>query len=155
MEQIGSLILAHIVDIVFAIIIAGFGFFFKRYIELEQKHHAEEQVKFYSKLQEDISKQLEDSKKESKKDDAELQGQINIVKDEMTHLKKGLLSVQGKEFKAECRRVLDENHILTLDEFEQLEEDHAAYNGLGGNHKGDSLFELVKKKAESTLTKID
>ena len=38
------------------------------------------------------------------------------------------------------------------DEWEEIDADHEAYNGLGGNHKGDHLYELVKKKAENTLT---
>ena len=32
------------------------------------------------------------------------------------------------------------------------EELYKLHNGLGGNHKGDHLYELVKKKAENTLT---
>jgi len=70
----------------------------------------------------------------------------------MSHLKAGLLSMQGKEFKAECRKLLDENHQITLDEWEELDADHEAYNGLGGNHRGDQLFEMVKKKAENIFT---
>ena len=42
-----------------------------------------------------------------------------------------------------------EDHIITLDEWEELDIDHTAYNGLGGNHKGDHLFSLVKKKVEA------
>ena len=54
--------------------------------------------------------------------------------------------MQGKNFKSDCRRLLDENHEITLDEWEEIDADHEAYNGLGGNHRGDELFELVKKK---------
>lgn len=60
--------------------------------------------------------------------------------------------MQGKNFKSDCRRLLDENHEITLDEWEEIDADHEAYNGLGGNHRGDELFELVKKKVENTIT---
>lgn len=143
------------IEFLFGLIVAGMGIFFKRYISLEQKVRGEAQKEFYAKLQDDISKEFKESTKKSEEDDKQLQEQIDVVKDEMNCLKRGLLSMQGKEFRAECARVLAEDHILTLDEYEQLEEDHAAYNGLGGNHKGDSLFELVKEKAKNTLTKVD
>lgn len=89
---------------------------------------------------------------ESKEDDKILQDQITGVSKEMKSLKAGILSIQGREFKANCRRLLDENHEITLDEWEELDSDHEVYNGLGGNHKGDQLYELVKKKAEKILT---
>ena len=42
--------------------------------------------------------------------------------------------------------------IILPEEYEQLESDHVAYNGLGGNHKGDSLFEQVTAKYFAQLT---
>lgn len=91
-------------------------------------------------------------KDESKADDAYLQGQISEVSNELGFLKAGLLSIQGKEFRENCRELLADDHEITLDEWEEIDADHEAYNGLGGNHKGDHLYELVKKKAERTLT---
>ena len=89
---------------------------------------------------------------ESKADDEVLQNQISNLSDEMRSLKKGLLSIQGKEFRANCRKLLEDGHEITLDEWEEIDADHEAYNGLGGNHKGDQLYGLVKKKAEKILT---
>ena len=43
-------------------------------------------------------------------------------------------------------------HTISLDEWEEIDADHEAYNRLGGNHKGDELFRLVKEKALKTLT---
>lgn len=143
------------IEFLFGLVVAGGGLFFKRYIKLEQQERAAAQKEFYIQLRKDISNEFQESVQKSKDDDKQLQEQIDVVKDEMNCLKRGLLSMQGKEFRVECARVLAEDHVLTLDEYEQLEEDHAAYNGLGGNHKGDSLFELVKKKAENTLTKVE
>ena len=66
-------------------------------------------------------------------------------------MRSGLLSIQGRDFKRHCRELLDDEHEITLDEWEQIDADHEAYNGLGGNHKGDQLYELVKKKVENNL----
>lgn len=155
MATIASIAAKYWIEFLFGLVVMGMGIFFKRYIRLEQEARTKAQKEFYKQLREDISDEFKESFKKSEEDDTKLQKQIDVVKTEMDCLKRGMLSMQGKEFRAECEKVLAEDHVLTLDEFEQLEEDHAAYNGLGGNHKGDSLFALVKKKAENTLTKVD
>lgn len=105
----------------------------------------------YNNIQNEVDEAMAEGRKESKADDAVLQQQIHTLSDEMGYLKAGLLSLQGKEFRADCRRLLEDGHEITLDEWEEIDADHEAYNGLGGNHKGDSLFELVRKKVEKTL----
>lgn len=74
-----------------------------------------------------------------------LENTLNAVVDNLEIIKSGLLAVQGHEFRNKCRKLLAQDQI-TPDEFEQLESDHLAYNSLGGNHKGDSLFAQVKVK---------
>lgn len=64
----------------------------------------------------------------------------------------GVLSIQGKIFKNECRSLLREGHEITLEEFESLQEDHKAYKALGGNHDGDTLFSMVEKKVTNSIT---
>lgn len=68
-----------------------------------------------------------------------LEDTLTAVVDNLDLIKNGLLAVQGHEFRNKCRRLLTQDTILP-EEYEQLESDHIAYNGLGGNHKGDSLF---------------
>ena len=86
-----------------------------------------------------------------------LEGRANILEDTLTAvvssldaIKGGLLAVQGHEFRSKCRRLLAQDTIKPS-EYEQLESDHDAYNGLGGNHKGDSLFDQVKTKYYAQL----
>lgn len=71
----------------------------------------------------------------------------------MEALNKGLLSIQGDKFKKQCRFLLRHDHIITLEEYEQCIADHDAYNGLGGNHSGDLLFDSVVEKFESHVQK--
>ena len=80
-----------------------------------------------------------------------LEDTLTAVVDNLELIKTGLLAVQGHEFRNKCRKLLKQE-IITPDEYEQLESDHVAYNGLGGNHKGDSLFDQVKAKYYSQLT---
>ena len=119
----------------------------KRYNELI-KQSQDTYIEITTKVQEAMLA----GRDESKADDAYLQGQISEVSNELGFLKAGLLSIQGKEFRENCRKLLADDHEITLDEWEEIDADHEAYNGLGGNHKGDHLYELVKKKAERTLT---
>lgn len=87
----------------------------------------------------------------------DLERRTNILEDTLTAvvgsldiIKEGLLAIQGHEFRNKCRRLLAKDTIL-LDEYEQLESDHMVYNELGGNHKGDSLFDQVKTKYYAQL----
>lgn len=74
-----------------------------------------------------------------------------VMKQQMEDLRAGVLSVQGDAFKAKCREAIHSDEPISLELFEQLERDHNAYNGLGGNHDGDALFDLVRKKFEHQL----
>lgn len=103
----------------------------------------------YNEINIKVDKALEAGREESKADDAVLEKEISAMKKNITALTAGVLSMQGKEFINNCRKLLAEDHIITLDEWEELDIDHTAYNGLGGNHKGDHLFSLVKKKVEA------
>lgn len=77
--------------------------------------------------------------------------QIEQTNENLSVLKQGMLSVQGKEFKEGCRALLDNNHDITLSEFEDISVEHNVYKHLGGNHDGDALFDLVKAKYEKSL----
>lgn len=103
----------------------------------------------YDEINTKVDKALEAGREESKADDAVLEKEIVAVEKNIAALTAGVLSMQGKEFRNNCRKLLAEDHIITLDEWEELDKDHMAYNGLGGNHKGDHLFSLVKKKVEA------
>lgn len=103
----------------------------------------------YNEINTKVDEGLEAGREESKSDDAVLEKEISALEKNITALTAGILSMQGKEFRNNCRKLLAEDHVITLDEWEELDKDHTAYNGLGGNNKGDHLFSLVKKKVEA------
>lgn len=120
-----------------------------KFLEKEHDKMNQNSEDKYNEINTKVDKALEAGREESKADDAVLEKEISAMKKNITALTAGVLSMQGKEFINNCRKLLAEDHIITLDEWEELDIDHTAYNGLGGNHEGDHLFSLVKKKVEA------
>lgn len=134
-------VIKYWVEFTFGLIVTGGGYFVRRYLKMRENEQNRERAKFYDNFKKDIFIKYDEIKKESENGDLELQKQLDL-------LRKGILSLQKKEFFKECQALLEEDHELTLDEYQQCIEDHDAYNGLKGNHRGDSLFALVEEKAK-------
>ena len=134
-------VIKYWVEFAFGLIVTGGGYFIRRYLKMRENEQNIERTKFYDNFKKDIFIKYDEIKKESENGDLELQKQLDL-------LRKGILSLQKKEFFKECQALLEEDHELTLDEYQQCIEDHDAYNGLKGNHRGDSLFALVEEKAK-------
>ena len=134
-------VIKYWVEFAFGLIVTGGGYFVRRYLKMRENEQNRERVKFYDNFKKDIFIKYDEIKKESENGDLEIQKQLDL-------LRKGILSLQKKEFFKECQALLEEDHELTLDEYQQCIEDHDAYNGLKGNHRGDSLFALVEEKAK-------
>ena len=106
-------VLKYWVEFAFGLLVAGGGWFIKRYFDLENMRRKKEQEEFYNKIKKEIDKEHDSSKK----DDVALHTEMNGFTDVLGSLKKGLLSVQGRQFKTDCKRLLSENHIITFDEY--------------------------------------
>ena len=139
-----ELVIKYWVEFLLGLIATALGVVCKKmygmYKSEKQHQKTKEQKEFYKGL-EDLIKQ---NQQVSREVEASLQQELGIVKE-------GLLSIQKKNFKQECKALLQENHEITLQEFENIQEEHNIYKSLGGNHDGDQLFELVSKKAEKNL----
>lgn len=90
--------------------------------------------------------------KEVDKKDAYLESEISDTKKALDSIMKGLLSVQGRQFKKHCRELLEKGHEITTAEYEEIVSDHEAYNGLKGNHEGDALFDAVEVKYKAQIS---
>lgn len=139
-------VIKYWVEFAFGLIVTGGGYFVRKYLKMREEEQNRERTKFYDNFKNDIFAKYDEIKKESEDGDLELQKQLDL-------LRKGILSLQKKEFLNECQALLEEDHELTLDEYQQCIEDHDAYNGLKGNHRGDSLFALVVEKAKHISNK--
>lgn len=60
--------------------------------------------------------------------------------------KQGLLYLYKKNFLEDCERLLESEHIITHDEYEDICQAHKHYKDLGGNHQGDILFKAIEEK---------
>lgn len=73
------------------------------------------------------------------------------IHEEIDSIKNGVLAIEGRAFKEDCRKLLEPGHIITLAEYEALQAEHEVYNGLGGNHEGDGLFSMAEAKYRNGL----
>lgn len=136
------------------------GLFLRHYYKLyknEQKNAKDKMLETVQTLitnaNQAVLTKMEENQEESKLGREELNNKIFALNDNLGTLKKGLLTLHGKEFKSECRELLDPDHIITYEEFESILREHTVYNSLGGNSDGDELFKLVEKKYQSSIIK--
>ena len=134
------------------------GYFYKLYKKEKQSKKDETEERFISEVKElindnnkSILKLVRDEEVASAKADAQMEDQMTKIQSDLAILTEGMLSIQGKQFKDECRMLLKEEHVITLQEFENITNEHRIYNILNGNHEGDSLYSLVKVKYEAGL----
>ena len=146
----------------FSLIIAGLTalnkYFYNLYKKEKLHQKTEEQKNFYQELKNAITAEravtqdcLDVNRQKSIECDQILDQKVSNLKEKIDTLQDGILSIQGRDFKSDCRSLLHPDHEITLDEYEQIIEDHEVYNNLGGNHKGDELFDLVAHKFDAGL----
>lgn len=134
-------ILQYWIEFLFGLVVTAGSFIIKRVLKSYKRERAEEKKEFLKEIQKEIKSEF--TGRDQK--DNEFQGEIKA-------LKNGLLSIQGRTFKANCKKLLEESHEITLEEYEEITKDHDAYNSLGGNHNGDQLYRLVRQKVENSWT---
>lgn len=134
------------------------GYFYSLYKKEKGRKKDETEERFLTEVKElindnnkSILKVVRDEEIASAKADAQMEGQMTKIQSDLAILTEGMLSIQGKQFKDECRMLLKEDHVITLQEFENITNEHRIYNTLKGNHEGDSLYSLVKVKYEAGL----
>lgn len=150
-------ILKYWVEVVFGLIVSGLSFACRRYWKLwraEQKHQkTEEQEAFYNGILEKIDERFEEMNNRITALDEKMEQQINEVHKEVQSsdaqqkiLKEGLLSVQGNNFKRQCKALLEPTHKISETEWLQHQIDFEAYERLGGNDNGHDLHNAVAHK---------
>ena len=115
-----------------------------RNINEKFKEQNEGMQKQMSECYSNLIEVVKESDEKSMEEDKVIHHEIDIIKD-------GMLSVEGRAFRNECKRLLEDDHIITLNEYLAVVNEHGVYNNLGGNHEGDLLFSAVKAKYEKSL----
>lgn len=139
-------ILKYWVEVMFGLVVSGLSFACRRYWKLwraEQQHQkTEEQEAFYNGILEKIDERFE--KMEQKIN--EVRKDVQASDAEQKILKEGLLSVQGSNFKRQCKALLEPTHKISETEWLQHQIDFEAYERLGGNDDGHDLHNAVAHK---------
>lgn len=153
--MIASFIVKYWLEVIFGLIATGAGFAAKKFYSLwkkEQEHIKEdEESALKNSINKEVLDMIQDHKEKSYKRHEELQKQVNGLETELDILREGILCIQGKDFKMDCRKLLEPEHAITQDEWDMISSEHGIYNSLGGNHDGDRLYEDVEVKYHNNL----
>ena len=139
-------IVTYWLEFLFGLIAATVTFLIKQYYSLQKKVHSQQRDNFEEEIIEAINNSLKKEQEKTNKEIASVKEEILKVHKSTDILKTGLLNVQRKNFMEFCYLLLEPDHIITKEEYEDIEEDHDVYNALDGNHKGDELFRVVSEK---------
>ena len=141
-------------EVLFGLIVAGMGLVIKKIWNMYKNAQTTRQKEEREEISQEIDKKIEEQNERMAKADERITNEIQNIENSINKIIKGILSVQGQTFRAACRKLLETNHLITVDEYEQMVRDHEAYNSLGGNHIGDNLFKLVETKFSNQTTQI-
>lgn len=150
-------ILKYWVEVVFGLIVSGLSFACRRYWKLwraEQQHQkTEEQKAFYNDILEKIDERFEKMNERFEEMnnritalDNKVEKNVQTSDAQQEILKEGLLSVQGNNFKRQCKALLEPTHKISETEWLQHQIDFEAYERLGGNDDGHDLHNAVAHK---------
>lgn len=128
-----------------ALIASCLTFGIKKYYEVKKSEFERERKELREAIIKDIDEKLQKEMEKSNQEDERIRADMAQLNVTIKGLIQGLLSVQGKNFREQCEQLLDLDYI-TIQDYEQFEEDYAAYKALGGNHRGDALHARVVDK---------
>lgn len=143
-------ILKYWVEVVFGLIVSGLSFACRRYWKLwraEQQHQkTEEQEAFYDGILKKIDERFEETNNRITALDNKVEKNVQTSNAQQEILKEGLLSVQGNNFKRQCKVLLEPTYKISETEWLQHQIDFEAYERLGGNDDGHDLHNAVAHK---------
>lgn len=141
-------------EVLFGLVVTGMGLgmkkIWKMYKDAQIIRHKEER----EEISQEIDEKIEIQNERMIEADEKITNEMHNIEDGVGKITKGMLSIQGQTFRAACHRLLESDHSITIDEYEQIVRDHETYNSLGGNHIGDNLFKLVETKFSNQTTQI-
>lgn len=165
----GEFILKYWVEVLFGIVVTGGGFLLKHHFKLFKESLDHKMEDRDDKLLDKVAKLLAagnktiqesiDKLRSDTKDDidgvyvelVDLKDDIKDVRKNVESIRRGVLDVQGPQFKAKCKEVLQDSHEITIDEWLALKKEYEIYAGMGGNSDGSELYKLVHEKYSKHL----
>lgn len=139
-------------QVLFGLLISGGGLYLKHLKKIIVSYREDEREDFHEIIIKEVGDKISTSLKPIIEKIDNIEETNKILTNKISIVEKGLLSVMGSNFKRRCEAFLQPEHEISLQEFNELQEDHEAYNALGGNHIGDQLFDLVCEKYSHTVS---
>ena len=133
-------------EVLFGLIVTGMGIAIKKIWNMYKSVQTQEHNKEKEEILHIVDEKIDAQNEKMEEADEKITCEIHNIEDGVNKITKGVLSVQGQSFRSACRRLLEPSHVITVDEYEQIVDDHETYHSLGGNHSGDKLFAQVEKK---------
>ena len=137
-------------EALFTLALGILGYLAKKFYSLWQyeqqtrKTNAEEALK--NELKTYNESLMQEQKTLLDNENLKLQETIEEVKAANKKLLSAVLEVQRKQFKNDCYRLLEDDVVISIDQFENLYNEYEIYKSLGGNGYGSTLFDLVEEK---------
>lgn len=150
-----AFIVQYWLEFVFGLIAAGAGIVAKKCYNLyksEKAHQEENRAEGFKKvIHTEVFDEIQKSRTLSDERYNKTKKNIDRLEVELDVLREGILSIQGRNFKEDCYKLLAEDHVITQTEWELIDVEHNVYNSLGGNHEGDRLYTDVETKYRNNL----
>ena len=154
-RQVLDIFIKYWVQWLCGLIATGIAIWAKHVIKLEKesvnKTKAERMKEIREEIVDELTEKINRVEQKSDENDRIMKAEIEVLSNNVDNLTIGVLSLQGKQFRDECIFLLSPDHFITVDEYQQFEEDYLAYKGLGGNHTGDALHNRVVEKFNNQI----
>ena len=138
------------------LVATGALFFAKHYIKIQRQVNEEKwkdkEKNMCGKIITTLEDRIQGVEDKSATEDVIIHNELDEIHSEVDAIESGILSVQGKQFREMCEDLLKQDYI-TVERYEEFEEEYAVYKGLGGNHRGDSLHARVVAKVDKQNNK--
>lgn len=138
------------------LVATGALFFAKHYIKIQKQVNEEKwknkEKNMCGKIITTLEDRIQGVEDKSAAEDVIIHKELDKIHSEVDTVESGILSIQGKQFREMCEDLLKQDYI-TVEEYEEFEEEYAVYKGLGGNHRGDSLHARVVAKVDKQNNK--
>lgn len=138
------------------LVATGALFFAKHYIKIQRQVNEEKwkdkEKKMCGKIITTLEDRIQGVEDKSAAEDVIIHKELDKIHSEVDTVESGILSIQGKQFREMCENLLKQDYI-TIEEYEEFEEEYAVYKSLGGNHRGDSLHARVVAKCDKQNSK--
>ena len=134
-----------------ALIGGGILLFGRYFLKLQKQVNENEWKNKEATIINTVNERIDEVAQQSSEEDIHIHEELNGLHTEIDLVETGILSIQGKQFIDQCKVLLENNHVITVDEYEFFETEYAVYKQLGGNHTGDTLHARVVDKFRTQM----